>query len=78
MRPNASHPANATFFVQIHRTKCAFVVFCGPPDMYRRMPRARGQSLVEILVVTAIMTVVMGLVLSVFIQLIHLVKTWQH
>ena len=33
-----------------------------------------GQSLVEILVVVAIMTVVMGFVLSVFIQLIRIVK----
>ena len=42
------------------------------------MHRRRGQSLVEILVVAGIMSVIMGLVLSVFIQLIHVVRAWQH
>lgn len=38
----------------------------------------KGQSLVEILVVVAIMAVIMSFVLSVFIQLIHIVKAWKH
>jgi len=42
------------------------------------MHRARGQSLVEMLMVTAIMAVIIGLVLSVFIQLMHLVNAWKH
>jgi len=42
------------------------------------MHRARGQSLVEMLMVTAIMAVIMGLVLSVFIQLMHVVNAWKH
>lgn len=42
------------------------------------MHRARGQSLIEMLMVTAIMAVIIGLVLSVFIQLMHLVNAWKH
>lgn len=42
------------------------------------MPRCRGHTLAEMLVAIGIMAVVIGLVLSVFIQLIRVVKGMQH
>lgn len=45
--------------------------------MHLLQRRRRGHSLIEILVVMAILLIVIGMVVTVFVKLIRIVNAWQ-